>query len=132
MTDGGIRGGKGLKRIKPITRKPASAARVRWDASPSSLYQKLAQRFPTVVSLVGPGGESRFLDDQGTALVPDTTRQTSQSAKADVYVWALETLLKPAGTLNPTEFGWMLDARWIADPDDYAGNPSATNPPINR
>lgn len=100
---------------------------VRWDASPASQYKRLSARFPVVVSLVGADGSSRFLDDQGTALVPDTTRQTSQSAKADSYVWTLENLSKVPGTVSPTEFGWMLDATWIANPNDYAGNPSATN-----
>ena len=99
---------------------------VRWDAGPSSLYQKLRLKFPVKVWLVNQNGSSRFLDNQGGASVPDTSRQTSQSAKADAYVWALENYLKP-GRLSPTEFGWMLDARWISDPNDYNGNPTATN-----
>ncbi len=100
---------------------------VRWDASPDSMYKRLSSKFPVVVSLVNDDGSSRFLDNQGSAAVPDTTRQTSQSAKADVYVWTLEKLLKVPGTMSSTEFGWMLDATWIAKPDNYAGDPSATN-----
>ena len=100
---------------------------VRWDASPTSLYQKLKAQFPVVVSLVDADGSSRFLDKQGNASVPDTTRQTSQSAKADAYVWALEKYAKVAGKLSPTEMGWMLDGTWIEKPQDYSGAMSATN-----
>lgn len=99
---------------------------VRWDASAGSLYQTLKAKWPVVVSLVNDDGSSRFLDGQGSAMVPDTTRQTSQSAKADAYVWALERYLKP-GKLDATEFGWMIDARWILDPKDYNGNANATH-----
>ncbi len=99
---------------------------VRWDASAGSLYQTLKAKWPVVVSLVNDDGSSRFLDDQGSAMVPDTGRQTSQSAKADAYVWALEKYLKP-GKLDPTEFGWMIDAHWILDPNDYKGNANATH-----
>lgn len=99
---------------------------VRHDASPTSLYSQLAAKFPVKRWLVNPDGSSRFLDQQGQALVPDTGRQTSQSAKADAYVWVIENLLK-TGKLNPTEFGFMLDAFWIAKPQDYAGNPNATH-----
>ena len=95
---------------------------VRFDADPASLYSKLKARgLPVTVSLVNPDGTSRFKDDQGAGLVPDTARQTSQSAKADVYVWAIEKYLKP-GKLNPTELGTMLDAFWLAHPGDYNGN----------
>lgn len=100
---------------------------VRWDASPTSLYQKLKAQFPVVVSLVNTDGSSRFLDKQGGAVVPDTTRQTSQSAKADAYVWALEKYAKVPGKLSPTELGWMLDGTWIKKPQDYNGALSATN-----
>ncbi|MEO5730175.1 MAG: hypothetical protein ABI134_32025, partial [Byssovorax sp.] len=100
---------------------------VRWDASPTSLYQKLKAQLPVVVSLVNADGSSRFLDKQGNAAVPDTTRQTSQSAKADAYVWALEKYAKVAGKLSPTEMGWMLDGTWIKKPQDYSGAMSATN-----
>lgn len=100
---------------------------VRWDASPTSLYQKLKTQFPVVVKLVNDDGSSRFLDKQGGAVVPDTTRQTSQSAKADAYVWALEKYAKVPGKLSLTELGWMLDGTWIPKPQDYNGALSATN-----
>lgn len=99
---------------------------VRWDSAADSLFKKLEASYPVVVWLVNEDGTSKFLDDQGNASVPDVSRQTSQSAKADAYVWALEKYLKP-GKLDPTEFGWMIDARWILDPNDYAGNPNATH-----
>ena len=100
---------------------------VRWDASPTSLYQRIKGQFPEVVSLVNADGSSRFLDKQGGAVVPDTTRQTSQSAKADAYVWALEKYAKVPGKLSGTELGWMLDGTWIPKPQDYNGAVSATN-----
>ena len=101
---------------------------VRWDASPTSLFARLtAKGLPVKVWLVNANGSSRFLDRQGTANVPDTTRQTSQSAKADAHVWALEKYMKVAGKLDPTELGYMLDAKWIADPRDYAGNANPTS-----
>lgn len=99
---------------------------VRHDPAPDSLFTRLSAKFPAVVSLVNPDGSSRFLDKQGAALVPDTTRQTSQSAKADAYAWVIEKYLKP-GKLNPTEFGYMLDGFWLQKPTDYAGNLNATH-----
>jgi len=100
---------------------------VRWDASPTSLYQRLLKRgLVAKVSLVNADGASRFVDKGGSSKVPDLARLTSQSAKADAYVWALERYLKP-GKLNGRELGWMLDARWILDPRDYGGAPQATN-----
>lgn len=100
---------------------------VRWDSDPASLFQKLQATLPVKVWLVNQDGSSRFLDKQGSGLVPDTSRQTSQSAKADAYVWALEKYLKVPGKLDPTEFGWMLDARWINTPQQYDGSMTATN-----
>ena len=101
---------------------------VRWDASPDSLFAKLSATLPVKVWLVNPDGSSKFLDGRGTANVPDTNRQTSQSAKADVYVWVVEKYVKPVPTkLDPTEYGFMLDGRWVTNPNDYNGNPSATN-----
>ena len=99
---------------------------VRWDANPQSLYQRLRTIFPVKVWLVNQNGSSRFLDNQGGASIPDITRQTSQSAKADAYVWVLEKYAK-AGLLSPTDFGWMLDARWINDPTDYSGATTAAH-----
>jgi hypothetical protein len=100
---------------------------VRWDASPSSFFQKLKAKYPVKVWLVEQDGSSRFRDKQGNAPVPDLTRQTSQSAKADAHVWALEKYLKAPGKLDPTEFGYMLDARWVLDPKDFNGNVAATD-----
>jgi len=99
---------------------------VRWDDNPQSLYQRLGPLFPVKVWLVNQDGSSRFLDDQGGASIPDLTRQTSQSAKADTYVWVLEKYAK-AGLISPTDFGWMLDGRWINDPTDYNGATTAVN-----
>ena len=100
---------------------------VRWDASPTSLHQRLLKKgFVAKVSLVNADGSSRFLDKQGSADVPDVKRMTSQSAKADAYVWALEKYLKTK-QLDGRELGWMLDARWLLDPRDYSGGNQATN-----
>ncbi|RYE82504.1 MAG: hypothetical protein EOO75_20600, partial [Myxococcales bacterium] len=99
---------------------------VRYDASPTSLYAQLSAQLPVVRWLVNQDGSSRFLDQQGQGKVPDTQRQTSQSAKVDAHVWVVENLLK-AGKLNPTEFGYMLDAFWLARPQDYTGNPQPTH-----
>lgn len=99
---------------------------VRWDAAPDSLFSKLKARgLPVVVSLVNDDGTSKFKDDTGQANVPDTTRQTSQSAKADAHVWSIEKYLKP-GKLDATELGQMLDAVWLEKPNDYAGNRQPT------
>ncbi|GAC1355270.1 MAG: hypothetical protein NVSMB47_08730 [Polyangiales bacterium] len=100
---------------------------VRWDASPGSLFSRLkAKGLPVKVALVNDDGSSRFVDKAGPASVFGTTRPTSQSAKADAYVWALETYLK-SGKLTPTELGWMLDGRWVTDPRDYGGAINATS-----
>lgn len=100
---------------------------VRYDPDPKSLHQRLLARgLKVAVSLVNADGSSRFLDKQGTAYVPDLARQTSQSAKADSYVWALEKYLK-SGKLDGHELGWMLDAHWLSDPRDYSGAAQSTS-----
>ena len=100
---------------------------VRWDASPTSLYARLrAKGLQVSVWLVNQDGTSLFLNGQGNANVPGTTRQTSQDAKADTYVWSLEKYLK-ANKLDPTELGYMLDASWVKSPNDYNGNAQPTS-----
>ena len=86
---------------------------VRWDASSGSTYARLkALGLPVKVWLVKQTGASLFLDKQGAAKIPGTSRQTSQSAKADVHLWALERYLKTK-KLDPTEFGYWVDGIWI-------------------
>jgi hypothetical protein len=87
---------------------------IRYDTSPGSLWSRLVASgiLPAVVSLVGPAGEQIFVDDGGSSLVPGTARPTSQSAKADAYVWAAETYLR-TGRSNPREIGYYIDAWWI-------------------
>ncbi|MCA9598682.1 MAG: hypothetical protein KC776_35470 [Myxococcales bacterium] len=99
---------------------------VSYSSDPESWYQKLSAQFDTKISLVTPAGGSVFLDNQGSESVFGTNRQTSQSAKADAYVWALENYLKP-GKLQPLELGFMLDGFWVENPTDYKGNPQPTS-----
>jgi MYXO-CTERM domain-containing protein len=99
---------------------------VSYSSDPNSWYQKLSPKLATKVSLVSSSGGSVFLDNQGSANVFGTSRQTSQSAKADAYVWVLENYLKP-GKLQPLELGFMLDGFWIQNPNDYKGNPQPTS-----
>ena len=91
---------------------------VRWDTSSGSMYSRLKGLGLTVkVWLVKSSGASLFLNKQGAAKIPGTSRQTSQSAKADVHLWTLEKYLKPK-KLDPTEFGYWVDGIWITKPNE--------------
>ena len=90
---------------------------VRWDASPDSLYAKLIAKGLVVKQwLVNKDGSPMFTN--GASVVPGTLRPSSGYAKDDVYLWVVEKLQKPK-KLDPTEFGSMLDAVWVKDPNDY-------------
>ncbi len=98
---------------------------VAYSGDPASWYQKLTSKFDAKVSLVSPRVSPCFWTTRA-APTSGTSRQTSQSGKADAYVWVLENYLKP-GKLNPLELGFMLDGFWVTDPKDYKGNPQPTS-----
>jgi hypothetical protein len=100
----------------------------RWDASPDSVLAQLSKKgLQPKVWLVNQDGSSLFVAGKAGSLIPGTTRPSSQSAKADVYLWVLEKYLK-TGLLDPTEFGYMVDGQWIGDPLDHNANkPAPTN-----
>jgi hypothetical protein len=96
---------------------------VRWDASPDSLYAKLlAKGFVVKEWLVNQDGSPMFTN--GAAVVPGTARTSSGYAKDDVYLWVVEKLQKTQ-KLDPTEFGSMLDAVWVKNPNDHKNAPLA-------
>jgi hypothetical protein len=94
---------------------------VRWDPSPTSLYTKLRAKGLVVKEwLVNEDGSPMFTN--GAGVVPGTLRPSSGYAKDDVYLWVVEKLQKPK-KLDPTEFGSMLDAVWVKNPNDYNNAP---------
>jgi hypothetical protein len=96
---------------------------VRWDASADSLYARLRAKGLVVKEwLVNEDGSPMFTD--GASIVPGTVRKSSGYAKDDVYLWVAENLQKTQ-KLDPTEFGSMLDAVWVKDPNDYKAEPMA-------
>ena len=99
---------------------------VSYSSDPESWYQKLSAQFDTKISLVTPTGGSVFLDNQGSESVFGTNRQTSQSAKADAYVWALENYLKPGKRSLHTLNSYMV-RRADGSPWLVGGTPGGDN-----
>ena len=88
---------------------------IRYDTEPDSLYSRLVlsgPKLPVRVRLINSDGTSMFT---GTAVVPDTSRRSTGSAKADAYVWAIEKYLKP-GRCSDRHLAYYIDGAWLANP----------------
>ncbi len=85
---------------------------VRFDESEGSLYREMTSA-PIEFKVV-----RRFLADDGTPLftgtgkIPETSRESTGSAKNDAYVWLLENCIKP-GKTNDRILGYYIDAFWL-------------------
>lgn len=93
------------------------AVALRYDRSPGSLYHRWVEdpggpRLPVLARLLNADGSPKFT---GIGTVAGTKVPSSQSAKCDAYLWAIETLVK-RGMCNPTRLGYYPDAAWIATP----------------
>ncbi|MGQ9525390.1 MAG: GxGYxYP domain-containing protein [Armatimonadota bacterium] len=106
----------------PATSNAASTAAgcenllpIRYDRDPDSLFSRLVlsgPKLPVKVWLVSRDGTSMFT---GTGTVPGTSRRSMGSAKADVYVWAIERYLKP-GRCSDRHLAYYIDGAWLANP----------------
>lgn len=87
---------------------------VRFDPSPGSVYDRLANqmKLPVGLWLVEPSGKSRFTG-QGT--IPDSDEPSSGSAKIDVYRWALRRYLA-SGKVAPGFAAYYVDSFWQQHP----------------
>ncbi len=94
---------------------------VRWDPSPDSWYTHLTRdlKIPVRRRLVNKDGSSMFT---GKGVIPGTKRESTGSAKCDVYIWAKENYLDK-GKCSREVLGYYIDfyyaqtaslnARWL-------------------
>lgn len=85
---------------------------VRFDDSEGSLYRELASIAPglkIVEKLLADDGGPLFT---GRGTIPETTRDSTGSAKNDAYLWLLENHIKP-GKTNDRILGYYIDAFWL-------------------
>jgi hypothetical protein len=80
------------------------------DPTPGSLYRLLVSggpRLPVVRNLSGLFS--------GSGVIPETTRQSTGSAKCDAYLWACDKYLATS-LCNPAFMGYYIDSYWERNP----------------
>ncbi|MBO4548671.1 MAG: hypothetical protein J5758_05590, partial [Abditibacteriota bacterium] len=94
---------------------------VRWDPAPDSWYTHLTRdlKIPVKRRLLNKDGSSMFT---GKGIIPGTKRESTGSAKCDVYIWAKENYLDK-GKCSKEVLGYYIDfyyaqkaplnARWL-------------------
>jgi GxGYxYP putative glycoside hydrolase C-terminal domain/GxGYxY sequence motif in domain of unknown function N-terminal len=82
---------------------------LRYDTDPDSLYQQLKVTLPVKVWLIKQDGSPLFTGD---GMIPDTSLESTGSAKNDAYRWMIENYLK-TGKLEATEIGYYIDSFWL-------------------
>lgn len=101
---------------------------VRFDATPGSLYHRLAvdqsgPKLPVRRWLINNDGRSMFT---GKGIIPGTATPSTGSAKCDAYIWAKEKYLD-TGKCNPHKMAYYLDAWWLKTPGGYMPNNTLCN-----
>jgi len=80
---------------------------VRADSRQASAVEFLKQMFPVIVDLRG-----KFT---GKGIIPDTTIESTGSAKNDAYIWA-KTKYLDSGKTDPKILGYWIDSFWLTNP----------------
>ncbi len=88
---------------------------VQFSREPESLYRLLTEKLglPVKLWLVHPDGSSMFT---GQGEVPDSSELSSGSAKADVYLWAIERFIQPESKCDTRYGAFYVDAFWLSRP----------------
>ncbi len=88
---------------------------VRYDPSPGSLYTQLilkGPRLPVKCRLLSSKGKSMFT---GKGRIPGTDRQSTGSAKCDVYIWLKHNYID-RGLCNCEYGAYYIDYFWVQRP----------------
>lgn len=85
---------------------------LRFDSEAASLYRRLLEgqgALSVKMRLLREDGSRLFT---GTGTIPDTSIDSSGSAKCDAYLWLIEKYLR-TGKANPLCLGYYLDSFWL-------------------
>ena len=96
---------------------------IRYDTSPGSVYDRLVAHGPRLKVrcwLVNPDGSRLFTGKKGS-IIPQTTRESSGSLKADPYLWFIEKYMK-TGKCNTRYGAYYIDQRWMDNPTAVVRN----------
>ena len=101
---------------------------VRYDPTSGSLYDQLVvsengPQLSVLVRLINEDGSVMFT---GKGTIPGTDRESTGSAKTDVYAWLIANYIY-TGRCNPTCGGYYIDSWWLDHPGPVIQNHTLTN-----